>query len=96
MAPLSAALILLKRLTTHSDHGVICTLVNAVYLTRIKGNTVHFLNRSARPRTITFDPTEYQFTLTLLRNNYEILSIIRTSAWFGQSFIYLQQKGFRR
>jgi coatomer protein complex subunit alpha (xenin) len=66
-------------------------------ISRIKGKTVHFLDRSARSRTITFDPTEYRFKLTLLRNNYEeMLSIIiQTSTGLGQSFIaYLQQKGF--
>ncbi|KAJ7130250.1 WD40-repeat-containing domain protein [Mycena epipterygia] len=69
------------------DHGVICTLDNPVYLTRVKGKTVHWLDRSARPRTITFDPTEYRFKLALL--------IIRTSTLPGQSIIaYLQQKGF--
>lgn len=79
-----------------SDHGVICTLDNPVYLTRVKGKTVHCLDRSARPRTITFDPTEYRFKLALLRNNYEeMLYIIRTSTLLGQSIIaYLQQKGF--
>lgn len=79
-----------------SDHGVICTLDNPVYLTRVKGKTVHCLDRSARPRTITFDPTEYRFKLALLKNNYEeMLYIIKTSNLLGQSIIaYLQQKGF--
>ncbi|TFK34464.1 coatomer subunit alpha-2 [Crucibulum laeve] len=78
------------------DHGVICTLDNPVYLTRVKGKTVYCLDRSARPRTITFDPTEYRFKLALLKNNYEeMLYIIRTSTLLGQSIIsYLQQKGF--
>lgn len=78
------------------DHGVICTLDNPVYLTRVKGKTVHCLDRSARPRTITIDPTEFRFKLALLRNNYEeMLHIIRTSNLVGQSIIsYLQQKGF--
>ena len=78
------------------DHGVICTLDNPVYLTRVKGKTVHCLDRSARPRTITFDPTEYRFKLALLKNNYEeMLYIIKTSTLLGQSIIaYLQQKGF--
>lgn len=80
----------------HSDHGVICTLDNPVYLTRVKGKTVHCLDRSARPRTITIDPTEFRFKLALMRNNYEeILYIIRTSNLLGQSIIaYLQQKGY--
>jgi len=79
-----------------SDHGVICTLDNPVYLTRVKGKIVHCLDRSARPRTITFDPTEYRFKLALLKNNHEeMLHIIRTSNLLGQSIIaYLQQKGF--
>ena len=80
----------------HSDHGVICTPDNLIYLTRIKGKTINCLDYSARPRTITFDPTEYRFKLALLRNNYEeILRIIRTSTLLGQSIVaYLQQKGF--
>ena len=85
-------------LTPHnySDHGVICTLDNPVYLTRVKGKVVHCLDRSARPRTITIDPTEYRFKLALIRNNYEeVLYLIRTSNLLGQSIIgYLQQKGF--
>lgn len=78
------------------DHGVICTLDNPVYLTRVKGKTIHCLDRSARPRTITVDPTEFRFKLALMRNNYEeILYIIRTSNLLGQSIIaYLQQKGY--
>jgi coatomer protein complex subunit alpha (xenin) len=78
------------------DHGVICTLDNPVYLTRIKGKIVHCLDRSARPRTLTIDPTEYRFKLALIRNNYdEVLYLIRTSNLLGQSIIaYLQQKGF--
>ncbi|KAH7886951.1 coatomer WD associated region-domain-containing protein [Phlebopus sp. FC_14] len=86
----------IKYCLPQGDHGVICTLDNPVYLTRIKGKTAHCLDRSARPRTITFDPTEYRFKLALLRKNYEeMLHIIRTSTLLGQSIIaYLQQKGF--
>ena len=75
---------------------MICTLDNPVYLTRVKGKTIHCLDRSARPRTITIDPTEFRFKLALMRNNYEeILYIIRTSNLLGQSIIaYLQQKGY--
>ncbi|KAJ7598741.1 coatomer subunit alpha-2 [Mycena floridula] len=85
-----------KYCLAQGDHGVICTLDNPVYLTRVKGKTVYCLDRSARPRTITFDPTEYRFKLALLKNNYEeMLYIIRTSTLMGQSIIgYLQQKGF--
>ncbi|OCH86856.1 coatomer subunit alpha-2 [Obba rivulosa] len=86
----------IKYCLAQGDHGVICTLDNPVYLTRVKGKTVHCLDRSARPRTITIDPTEYRFKVALLRNNHEeMLYIIRTSNLLGQSIIaYLQQKGF--
>ncbi|KAK7676789.1 hypothetical protein QCA50_020257 [Cerrena zonata] len=86
----------IKYCLAQGDHGVICTLDNPVYLTRVKGKTVHCLDRSARPRTITIDPTEYRFKLALLRNNHEeMLYIIRTSNLLGQGIIaYLQQKGF--
>ena len=57
---------------------------------------MHCLDRSARPRTITFDPTEYRFKVALLKNNYEeMLYIIKTSTLIGQGIIgYLQKKGF--
>lgn len=86
----------IKYCLAQGDHGVICTLDNPVYLTRVKGKTIHCLDRSARPRTITFDPTEYRFKLALIKNNHEeMLYIIRTSNLIGQSVIaYLQQKGF--
>lgn len=62
----------------------------------MRGKTVYCLDRSAKPQTIPFDPTEYKFKLALMKNNYEeMLHIIRTSTLLGQSIIaYLQQKGF--
>ncbi|KAJ6610881.1 coatomer WD associated region-domain-containing protein [Mycena sp. CBHHK59/15] len=85
-----------KYCLSQGDHGVICTLDNPVYLTRVKGKTVHCLDRSARPRTITFNLMEYRFKLALLKNNYEeMLYVICTSTLLGQSITaYLQQKGF--
>jgi len=81
---------------TGSDNGIIKTLEQPVYLTRVKGNVIHCLDRSAKPRTITIDPTEYRFKLALVRKNYdEVLQIIRTSNLVGQSIIgYLQKKGY--
>lgn len=78
------------------DNGIIRTLEQPVYLTRIKGKNIHCLDRSARPRTITMDPTEYKFKLALIKNNYEeVLRIIQTSNLVGQSIIgYLKKKGF--
>ncbi|ORY32134.1 coatomer WD associated region-domain-containing protein [Naematelia encephala] len=78
------------------DNGIIKTLDQPIYLTRVKGQVVHCLDRTAKPRTITIDPTEYRFKLALIRKNYdEVLQIIRNSNLVGQSIIgYLQKKGY--
>ncbi|KAJ7805571.1 coatomer WD associated region-domain-containing protein [Mycena olivaceomarginata] len=86
----------IKYCLSQGHHGVICTLDGPVCLTRVKGKTVHCTDRSARLRTITFDPAEYRFKLALLKNNYEeMLYIIRMLTLLGKSIIAcLQQKGF--
>ncbi|KZV85020.1 Coatomer, alpha subunit [Exidia glandulosa HHB12029] len=86
----------IKYALPNGDNGIIRTLDQPVYLTRVKGKTIHCLDRSARPRTITIDSTEYRFKLALVRSNYdEVLQIIKTSNLVGQSIIaYLQKKGF--
>ena len=83
-------------MASDSDNGIIKTLEQPVYLTRIKGRSVHCLDRNAKPKTIPIDPTEYRFKLALVRQNYEeVLHIIRTSNLVGQSIIaYLQKKGY--
>jgi coatomer protein complex subunit alpha (xenin) len=47
--------------SSNSDTGIIKTLEQPVYLTRIKGKIVHCIDRSGKPRTIEIDPTEYRF-----------------------------------
>ncbi|KAM0749301.1 coatomer protein complex, subunit alpha [Meredithblackwellia eburnea MCA 4105] len=86
----------IKYALPQGDNGIIKTLDQPVYLTRVKGKVVHCLDRNAKPRSINIDPTEYRFKLALMRKNYdEVLHIIRTSNLVGQSIIaYLQKKGF--
>ncbi|KZV97955.1 hypothetical protein EXIGLDRAFT_810456 [Exidia glandulosa HHB12029] len=86
----------IKYAVPNGDNGIVRTLDQPVYLTRVKGKTIHCLDRSARPRIITIDSTEYRFKLALVRNIYdEVLQIIKTSNLVGQSIIaYLQKKGF--
>lgn len=83
-------------LIPHSDNGIVRTLDHTVYLVRVKGRTVYCLDRDAKPRTITVDPTEYRFKLALVKRNYdEMLNIIKNSSLVGQSIIaYLQKKGY--
>ncbi len=72
------------------------TLEQVVYLVRIKGRNIYALDRAARPKILTIDPTEYRFKLALVKRNYEeMLNIIKTSSLVGQSIIaYLQKKGY--
>jgi coatomer protein complex subunit alpha (xenin) len=86
----------IKYALPNGDNGIIKTLDQPVYLTRVRGKAVHVLTRDARPETVPIDPTEYRFKLALVRKNYdEVLHIIKTSNLVGQSIIaYLQKKGF--
>ncbi|KAI8815074.1 coatomer WD associated region-domain-containing protein [Cladochytrium replicatum] len=78
------------------DNGIIQTLDQVLYLTRINGKSLYGLDRDGKVRLLTIDPTEYKFKLALVRRNYdEVLNIIRTSNLVGQSIIaYLQKKGY--
>ncbi|KAM3446275.1 hypothetical protein MY3296_009824 [Beauveria thailandica] len=80
----------------NGDNGIVRTLDQTVYLVRVKGRNVYCLDRSAKPRILQIDPTEYRFKLALVKRNYEeMLHIIRNSSLVGQSIIsYLQQKGY--
>ncbi|KAL1918268.1 uncharacterized protein VTP21DRAFT_2928 [Calcarisporiella thermophila] len=86
----------IKYALPQGDHGIIRTLEHPVYLTRVKGKSVHILDRDANARVITIDPTEYRFKLALIKRNYdEVLYIIRNSNLVGQAIIaYLQKKGY--
>jgi len=79
-----------------SDNGIIRTLDQPVYLTKVKGKNVHCLDRDGKTRIISIDPTEYRFKLALIKRNYdEVLQIIRNSNLVGQAIIaYLQKKGY--
>lgn len=80
----------------NGDNGIVRTLDQTVYLTRVKARSVYCLDRSSKPKVLDIDPTEYRFKLALVKRNYEeMLQIIRTSSLVGQSIIsYLQKKGY--
>ena len=86
----------IKYALPQGDTGIIKTLEQPMYLTRIHRSTVHCLDRQACPRTLQIDPTEFRFKLALMQQRYdEVLSIIRTSRLVGQAIIaYLQKKGY--
>ena len=80
----------------NGDNGIVRTLDQTVYLVRVKGRALYCLDRMAKPKVLSIDPTEYRFKLALVRRNYEeMLTIIKTSSLVGQSIIaYLQKKGY--
>ncbi|EPQ26336.1 uncharacterized protein PFL1_05984 [Pseudozyma flocculosa PF-1] len=86
----------IKYALPQGDNGIIKTLEQPVYLTRVKGKTVSCLDRSARPQNIAIDPTEYRFKLALVQGKFdEVLSIIKNSNLVGQAIIaFLQKKGY--
>jgi coatomer protein complex subunit alpha (xenin) len=86
----------IKYTLMNGDNGIVRTLEHTVYLVRVKGKSVYCLDRAAKPKVLTIDPTEYRFKLALVKRHYdEMLNIIKTSSLVGQSIIsYLQKKGY--
>jgi len=86
----------IKYALMNGDNGIVRTLEHVVYLVRVKGRSVYCLDRAAKPKVLTIDPTEYRFKLSLVKRHYdEMLNIIKTSSLVGQSIIsYLQKKGY--
>lgn len=86
----------IKYTLMNGDNGIVRTLEQTVYLVRVKGRSVYCLDRAAKPKVLTIEPTEYRFKLALVRRHYdEMLNIIKTSSLVGQSIIsYLQKKGY--
>lgn len=86
----------IKYTLLNGDNGIVRTLDQTMYLVKVKGRSVYCLDRAAKPRALTIDPTEYRFKLSLVKRNYEeMLQIIKTSSLVGQSIIsYLQKKGY--
>lgn len=80
----------------NGDHGIIRTLDLPIYITKVRGNQVYYLDRECSPHVLRIDPTEFKFKLALINHKYEeVLHIVRNSRLVGQSIIaYLQQKGY--
>ncbi|CAN6485085.1 unnamed protein product [Victoria cruziana] len=86
----------IKYCLPNGDNGIIRTLDVPIYITKVSGNTINYLNRDGKNHTIAIDATEYVFKLSLIKKKYDnVMSMIRNSQLCGQAMIaYLQQKGF--
>jgi hypothetical protein len=51
----------IKYALTNGDYGIIRTLDLPIYITRIRDTSVYCLDREARPKVLTIDPTDYRF-----------------------------------
>lgn len=80
----------------NGDNGIIKTLDNTVYLTKVSQKKVYCLNRAGQVEVVDIDPTEYRFKKALVNKNFnEALRIIKNSNLVGQNIIaYLQKKGY--
>ncbi|ODQ79980.1 hypothetical protein BABINDRAFT_161634 [Babjeviella inositovora NRRL Y-12698] len=86
----------IKYTLLNGDNGIIKTLENTLYITRVQGKQVFCLNRAGNVENLTIDPTEYRFKKALVNKNFsEVLRIIKNSNLVGQSIIaYLEKKGY--
>lgn len=86
----------LKYCLPNGDNGIVSTLAAPVYLTRVRGPAVCYIDREGNPGILPIDPTEFAFKLLLLRKRYDdVKRIISQNRLRGQSIIaYLQRKGF--
>jgi len=55
----------------YSDSGIIRTLELPIYITKIKNHQVFCLDREAKARILSIDPTEYRFKLALINRKYD-------------------------
>lgn len=86
----------IKYTLLNGDNGIIKTLENTLYITKVTQKQVFCLNRAGQVEILTIDPTEYRFKKSLVNKNFnEVLRIIKNSNLVGQNIIaYLQKKGY--
>ena len=86
----------LKYCLPTGDTGTIKTLENPIYIVRVQGNVINYLDREAKVESMTIDSTEYRFKMALAQQQYhEVLRIVKKTTIYGQSLVaYLQQKSF--
>ncbi|CCK68715.1 coatomer subunit alpha KNAG_0B02720 [Huiozyma naganishii CBS 8797] len=80
----------------NGDRGIIKTLENTLYITKVQDKAVYTLNREGEVEILNIDPTEYRFKKALINKNFpEVFKIINNSNLVGQNIIsYLQKSGY--
>lgn len=86
----------IKYTLLNGDNGIIKTLENTLYITKVIQNKGYCLARNGEVEVVTIDPTEYRFKRALVNRNFkEVVRMINNSNLVGQNIIaYLQKKGY--
>lgn len=86
----------IKYTLLNGDNGIIKTLENTLYITKVSQNKVYCLNRKGEVELVEIDPTEYRFKRALVNKNLkEVVRMINNSNLVGQNIIaYLEKKGY--
>mmetsp|Transcript_15468 Transcript_15468/g.33334 ORF Transcript_15468/g.33334 Transcript_15468/m.33334 type:complete len:1281 (+) Transcript_15468:267-4109(+) len=86
----------LKYCLPNGDNGIVSTIQQPIYITRVRGPAICYLDREGNPGLMPIDPTEYTFKLLLLRKRYDdVRRMISENRLSGQAIIaYLHKKGF--
>ena len=72
----------------HGDNGIIRTLDVPIYVTKVRGGSVYCLDRDAKTRILTIDPTEYKFKLALIKRNYDEVRLYANVRYWNTSIGY--------
>ena len=78
----------IKYLLPTGDSGIIRTMDEVLYISRVQHDTLYCLDRSSKARIVTINITEYRFKQALHQQKFrEVVRIIRNSDLCGQAII---------
>lgn len=78
----------IKYCLPNGDSGIIRTLHVPVYITKVSGNSIYWLDRDGKNQVIQINATEYTFKLALIQRKFDqVLQMIRSLQLCGQSII---------
>lgn len=98
----------IKYILPNGDHGIVRTLDRPIYITTVKGNIVHCLDRQGKAHAPPVDTTEFMFKHALANKRFgQVSSMVKNSNLIGQVNLklnfsnevkaiigYLQRKGY--
>lgn len=75
----------IKYILPNGDHGIVRTLDRPIYITTVKGNIVHCLDRQGKAHAPPVDTTEFMFKHALANKRFgQVSSMVKNSNLIGQ------------